>query len=169
MHMEIRRIEPDEEERGAPYLAGIFRTNRAGPNLEDVDDGDFVDPPVTLRKSLKIDPLRACNESKNAVHSTFKLKEIMSDIRLRQDQIISQQIDLKYEIRAIQRFVDDKIGGFLGELRAKLDGQSSAEKRGQIVLYNSLNTGIGSGLRDEQNISDLLDDKFYTDDVMEEV
>ncbi|KAL2512982.1 Uncharacterized protein Adt_18582 [Abeliophyllum distichum] len=138
--MEIRRIEPDEEERGAPYLAGIFWSNRAGPNLVDVDDDDFVDPPVRLRKSLKTDPLWSCNELKNAVHSTFKLKEdepkcyneklnkIMSDIRLRQDQIISQQIDLKYEIRAIQRFVDDKINGFLGELRAKFDGQSFAEK-----------------------------------------
>ncbi|KAL2515078.1 hypothetical protein Fot_29049 [Forsythia ovata] len=36
-----------------------------------------------------------------------------------------------------------------------------------MVLYKSLNTGISSGLGDQQNFSDLLDDKFYTDDVME--
>ncbi|KAL2499110.1 Uncharacterized protein Adt_24660 [Abeliophyllum distichum] len=149
MQLEIRRIEPDEEERGASYLTGLFQTNRAAPNLEDVDDDDFVDPLVRLRKILKTNPLRACNESKNTKNSTFKLKE--------------------YEIRAIQRSVDDNIGSFLGELRAKLDGKSSSEKQGQIVLYKSLNTGISYGLRDQQKISDLLDDKFYIDDVMEQV
>ncbi|KAL2486438.1 hypothetical protein Adt_31194 [Abeliophyllum distichum] len=156
MQLEIRGIEPNEEERRASYFSGLFQINRAAPNIEDVDDNDFVDPPIRLRKTLNPDPFRACNESKNAKNFTSKLKEderncyneklnkIMSDIRLRQDQIMSQQIDLKYEVRTIRRFVDDKIAGFLEELKAKLDGKCSFDVTpGQIVLYKSLNTGIG--------------------------
>ncbi|KAL2517660.1 Uncharacterized protein Adt_13907 [Abeliophyllum distichum] len=180
--LEIRGIEPDEEERCASYLTGLYQINRAAPDIEDVDDDDFVDPSVRLKKSLKTDQLRACNESKNAKNSTSSMKEdeprryneklnkMLSDIRLRHDQIISQQVDLKFEVRAIQRFVDEMIGGFLEELKAKLDGMCSTEvNHGQIVVYNSLNTGIGNGIGEQQNISDLLDDNFYTDDVMEQV
>ncbi|KAL2517000.1 DUF1985 domain-containing protein [Abeliophyllum distichum] len=111
--LEIRGIEPDEEERCASYLTGLYQINRAAPDIEDVDDDDFVDPPVRLKKSLKIDQLRACNESKNAKNSTSSMKEdercryneklnkMLSDIRLRQDQIISQQVDLKFEVDQI--------------------------------------------------------------------
>ncbi|KAL2528617.1 Uncharacterized protein Fot_21218 [Forsythia ovata] len=177
----IRGIEPLEEERCAPYLSGLFQINRADLT-EEADDDDFVGPPVRLQKTLNPDPFATCNESKNANNTTSKLKEdernnfneklnkIMSDIRLRQDQIIAQQIDLKYEVRAIRRSVDDKIAVFLEELKAKLDGKCSSDvSPGQIVLYKSLNTGFGDGIGDQQNISNPLDDKFYTEDVMEQV
>ncbi|KAL2552155.1 Uncharacterized protein Fot_05774 [Forsythia ovata] len=105
---------------------------------------------------------RTCHEE--------KLYKIMSDIRLRQDQIISQQNDLKREVRAIQGYVDDKISSFLEELKAKFDGEMRTEANpGQMVIYKSLKTGASSGLGDQQNFSDLLDDKFYTEDVMEQV
>ncbi|KAL2546931.1 hypothetical protein Fot_16164 [Forsythia ovata] len=105
---------------------------------------------------------RTCHEE--------KLYKIMSDIRLRQDQIISQQNDLKREVRAIQGYVDDKISSFLEELKAKFDGEMRSEANpGQMVIYKSLKTGASSGLGDQQNFSDLLDDKFFTEDVMEQV
>ncbi|KAL2482639.1 hypothetical protein Fot_44083 [Forsythia ovata] len=94
----------------------------------------------------------------------------MSDIRARQDQIISQQNDLKREVRAIQGYVDDKISSFLEELKAKLDGDMRSEANpGQMVIYKGLKTGASSGSGDQQNFSDLLDDKFFTEDVMEQV
>ncbi|KAL2477879.1 hypothetical protein Fot_46893 [Forsythia ovata] len=94
----------------------------------------------------------------------------MSDIRLRQDQIISQQNNLKREVRAIQGYVDDKISSFLEELKAKLDGEMRSEANpGQMVIYKGLKTDASSGLGDQQNFSDLLDDKFFTEDVMEQV
>ncbi|KAL2549233.1 hypothetical protein Fot_10763 [Forsythia ovata] len=66
-----------------------------------------------------------------------KLNKIMMDIRLRQDQIISHQIDLKYELRAMQRIVDEKINGFVDELRVKLSGKSSSHvSSSPIVIYN---------------------------------
>ncbi|KAL2529137.1 Uncharacterized protein Fot_21738 [Forsythia ovata] len=69
---------------------------------------------------------RTCHEE--------KLYKIMSDIRLRQDQIITQQNDLKSEVRAIQGYVDDKISSFLEELKAKLDGELRSEVNpGQMI------------------------------------
>ncbi|KAL2465496.1 hypothetical protein Adt_41347 [Abeliophyllum distichum] len=65
------------------------------------------------------------------------LTNLMMDIRMRQDRIISQQIDLKYDIRAIQCGVDEKIDGFLEEMRAKFLRKMSPEvSRSQIVVYN---------------------------------
>ncbi|KAL2509925.1 Uncharacterized protein Fot_33572 [Forsythia ovata] len=102
-------------------------------------------------------------------YSNEKLNKIMNDIRLRQDQIIAQQVDLKYEVRAIRRSVDDKIAVFLEELKVKLDGKCSSNvPPGQIVVYKSVNTVFGAGICDQQNTSDPLDDKFYTEDVMEQ-
>ncbi|KAL2502778.1 Uncharacterized protein Fot_36626 [Forsythia ovata] len=77
--LEIRVIDPDEEERRASYMSGLFQYNRAAPNIEDVDDGHFVYPPVRLQKTLNPDPFRACNESKNAKNFTSKLKEFYTD------------------------------------------------------------------------------------------
>ncbi|KAL2557381.1 Uncharacterized protein Fot_02120 [Forsythia ovata] len=46
---------------------------------------------------------------------------------------------------------------------------SSKIKNPQVYEAQDLKTGISSGLGDQQNFSDLLDDKFYTEDVMEQV
>ncbi|KAL2529228.1 Uncharacterized protein Fot_21829 [Forsythia ovata] len=63
-----------------------------------------------------------------------------------------------------------QISSFLEELKAKFDGEMRSEVNpGQMVIYKSLKTGASSGLGDQQNFSDLLDDKFYTEDVMEQV
>ncbi|KAL2559346.1 Uncharacterized protein Fot_04085 [Forsythia ovata] len=56
------------------------------------------------------------------------------------------------------------------EAQVKLDGKCSSNvPPGQIVVYKSVNTVFGAGIGDQQNTSDPLDDKFYTEDVMEQV
>ncbi|KAL2502482.1 hypothetical protein Fot_36330 [Forsythia ovata] len=81
------------------------------------------------------DELKGYDEKLNKIMMDIRLRKdqiisqqiknkIMMDIRLRQDQIISQQIDLKDELRAMQLSVDEKINGFIDELRRKLTRNS---------------------------------------------
>ncbi|KAL2488985.1 hypothetical protein Fot_42277 [Forsythia ovata] len=65
-----------------------------------------------------------------------KLNNIMMDIRLWQDQIISKQIDLKYEMRAMQRSVDEKISGFVeGKNFWEDECNNYGEKLNNIMMY----------------------------------
>ncbi|KAL2532950.1 Ulp1 protease family [Abeliophyllum distichum] len=119
--LEIRGIQPNEDEMGASYLAGFFQSYRADPDIDD--DNDFVDPPVR-------DELKDYGE---------KLNKIMLDIRLRQDQIISQQIDLKDDLRKMKLSVDEKINGFIDELRRKVTKNSTSHVYpSPIVIYTDL-------------------------------
>ncbi|KAL2459846.1 Uncharacterized protein Fot_54590 [Forsythia ovata] len=68
-------------------------------------------------------------------YSNEKLNKIMNDIRLRQDQIIAQQVDLKYEVRAIRRSVDDKIAVFLEELKFSLAYCTSVSESSKFNIY----------------------------------
>ncbi|KAL2524621.1 Uncharacterized protein Adt_09675 [Abeliophyllum distichum] len=49
--IEVRGIQPNEEERGTVYLVGLFESFSPAPIIDD--DSDFVDPPVKIRKSFK--------------------------------------------------------------------------------------------------------------------
>ncbi|KAL2461482.1 hypothetical protein Adt_44902 [Abeliophyllum distichum] len=67
--MEVRGIQPNEEERGAAYLVGLFESFSSAPIIDD--DSDFVDPSVKIRKGFKATnvenpgPIRDCKKSGN--------------------------------------------------------------------------------------------------------
>ncbi|KAL2518981.1 hypothetical protein Adt_15228 [Abeliophyllum distichum] len=137
--MEVRGIQPNEEEGGAAYLAGLIESVSFAPIIDD--NSNFVDPPVKMRKNFNaanvsnLGPIRDCKKSENL--KSKKKSKIAADKRLRQDRIISQQIDLEYDIRTIQCGVDEKIDEFFEEMRAKFLGKSSPEvSRSQLVVYN---------------------------------
>ncbi|KAL2480398.1 hypothetical protein Adt_33364 [Abeliophyllum distichum] len=106
--MEVNGMQPNEEERGASYLAGLFGCAR--PSATHDDDSDFVDTPPPNR-----------------------------NVGLKELRIISQQTNLKSDIRTLHREINAKLDNFIDELRtkvpSKLDSLMEVHDT-QMVVFN---------------------------------
>ncbi|KAL2524582.1 hypothetical protein Adt_09636 [Abeliophyllum distichum] len=112
---EVNGMQPDEEERGASYLACLFGSDR--PSATYDDDSDFVDPPVSKSKKFNTPTTSIPGVVRNS-NVSKKTKSVPKEIYNPDRTKLS--LDLKSDIRTLHREIDAKLDNFMDELRTKV-------------------------------------------------